>query len=236
MRDDKPTDLIDIHFLPSASSTFATDIARGFAMFQKTVTVFLFFAVTLLADEPPKPGTFYKYGELGIRQTEVKAPLIHLTFKPKDEQFHWCPGIKVQVTKKATVVTFVRTKTSKSAHVDKKAAFGRKLTRTITIDTKGQDTYVRNGAKDFKKIYSAPEKKQTKKKTTPSKKKTTKKTPSKTTTKKTTVNKSMADSDSELPLYPPAMSPRMRPALEGVQPTPSKPTKQLITNDFVGAR
>ncbi len=107
-------------------------------------------------DTAPKPGTYYKYGQLGVRKTEINGTRIDLTFKPQDEQFHWCPGIKVQSTKKATVVTFVRCKTSRSCGIDKKAAIGKRLLRTISIDSNGLDVYVRNGPKKFKRIYKSP--------------------------------------------------------------------------------
>ena len=128
-------------------------------MFKKTIAVWLLFAGVLFAEPGPKPGTFYKHGELGIKKTELKGTTLHLTFKPRDEQFHWCPGIKVKTTDKATVVTFVRCATSKNASIDKKAKIGKKLIRTISIDTKNKDTYIREGEKKFKKIFSAPKKK-----------------------------------------------------------------------------
>ena len=118
---------------------------------------------TVSADDAPKPGTFYKHGQLGIKKTEVTGTRIKLTFTPMKEQFFWCPGVKIQNTEKATVVTFVRCKTSKSCGIDAKAAIGKKLIRTITIDSRGKDTYIRNGAKQFKKIYTAPKKKTGKK-------------------------------------------------------------------------
>ena len=105
------------------------------------------------ADEPPKPGTFYKHGQLGIKKMVVEGTHINMTFKPVDEQFFWCPGIKVQTTDKATIVTFVRCRTSMSCGIDTKAAIKKRLIRTVKFDTKGKDTYIRNGAKQFKKIY-----------------------------------------------------------------------------------
>jgi hypothetical protein len=122
-------------------------------------------------DTPPKPGSFYQHGQLGIKKTKITGAKIKLTFKPVDEQFYWCPGIKVQTTDKATVVTFVRCKTSKSCGVDAKASIGKRLIRTVTIDTKGMDTYVRNGPKKFKKIYTSKKKPAAKAKKTSEKKK-----------------------------------------------------------------
>jgi hypothetical protein len=75
------------------------------------------------------------------------------------EQFHWCPGIKVQETKKATVVTFVRCKTSKSCDIDTKAKIGRKLIRTVTINIRGKDVFVRNGPKKYKRVHRIEKKK-----------------------------------------------------------------------------
>ena len=95
--------------------------------------LFLFAFVTLsspaFAEETPKPGTFYPYAELGIKKMEVKGSVIKFTFKPRDEQFYWCPGAKVKTTDKATVLTFVRCKTSQTCGVDAKAAIGKRLIR-----------------------------------------------------------------------------------------------------------
>lgn len=118
---------------------------------------FLIFAGIVHAkDVPPKEGSYYAFDQLGISKTEFKAGKIALTFKPTQEEFHWCPGIKVQKTKKATVVTFVRCKTSQTCGIDKKAKIGKKLVRTISINTNGLDVYVRSGAKKFKRIYTSP--------------------------------------------------------------------------------
>lgn len=124
----------------------------------KRTAVLLFLSPNLLlaANTEPKTGTYYTLNEVGIKKKELKGTQLHLTFKPKDEQFHWCPGIKVQVTKKATIVTFVRCKTSKDCGIDKKATIGKRLIRTVTIDTKGMDTYVLNGPKKYKRIHQAP--------------------------------------------------------------------------------
>lgn len=119
-----------------------------------------------------KPGTFYKYDQLGVRKTEINGNRIDLVFKPQDEQFHWCPGIKVQSTEKATIVTFVRCKTSQSCGVDKKAAIGKRLIRTVSIDSNGLDVYVRNGEKKFKRIFKSPHSKAKPKTTTKSTSKT----------------------------------------------------------------
>ena len=111
-----------------------------------------------MGEDEPKQGTFYPFSELGITKTEMIGTKIRLTFKPTDEQFYWCPGAKIQSVKQGTVVTFVRCKTSQSCHIDQKAAIGKRLIRTITIDTRGKDTYVRTGPKKFKRIYEAPRK------------------------------------------------------------------------------
>ena len=87
---------------------------------------------------------------------EIKGSKINLTFKPTDEQFYWCPGAKVQVTKKATVVTFVRCKTSQNADITIKAKIGKRLIRTMTIPTNNKDVVVRVGPEKFKKIYASP--------------------------------------------------------------------------------
>lgn len=118
-----------------------------------TIVSFLLAGISF-ADEPPKPGTFYKHGQLGIKKMVVEGTQIQMIFKPVDEQFHWCPGIKVQTTDKATIVTFVRCKTSMSCGIDTKASIEKRLIRKIKFDTKGKDTYIRNGAKRFKKIYT----------------------------------------------------------------------------------
>ena len=128
-------------------------------MIRKRKLVWLFFvallATTAFADRPPKPGTFYKDSELGIRKKELKGTKLHITFSPKAEQFFWCPGVKIKHTSKATVVTFVRTKTSQNGRIDKKAKYDKKLSsQLVVIDTKKRDTYIRNGEKQFKQIYS----------------------------------------------------------------------------------
>ena len=129
-------------------------------LLKKAFVVYLLHAGLCFAAEPvPKPGTYYTHGQLGIRKTEVQGANIKLTFKPVDEQFYWCPGAKVQVTNKATVVTFVRCKTSEDWNIDVKAKIGNRLVRSITLDTHNKNTYVRNGPKKFKLIYAAPKKK-----------------------------------------------------------------------------
>lgn len=115
----------------------------------------LFLAGLAVADRAPKPGTFYKESELRIINKELKGSKLHLTFATKNDRFHWCPGIKVQHTKKATVVLFVREKSSKNGSVDQKAKYDRSMTKqTVAIETKSLDTYIRNGERAFKKIYS----------------------------------------------------------------------------------
>jgi|GEM_PF-5277096 len=123
---------------------------------QKFALFFVVFASTLaFADKPPKPGTFYKDSQLGIRKKELKGTKLHVTFTLQPEQFYWCPGVQVKHTSKATVVTFVRSKTSQNGKIDKKAKFDKKMTsQVVVIDTKKRDTYIRNGAKTFKQIYS----------------------------------------------------------------------------------
>lgn len=121
-----------------------------------TIISFLLAGISF-ADEPPKPGTFYKHGQLGIKKMVVDGTQILMTFKPVDEQFYWCPGIKVQATDKATVITFVRCKTSMSCGIDTKASIEKRLIRKVKFDTRGKDTYIRNGAKQFKKIYKGKE-------------------------------------------------------------------------------
>ena len=80
---------------------------------QKLLSLFVIalLATTVFADRPPKPGTFYKDSQLGIRSKELKGTKLHITFSPQHEQFYWCPGVKIEHTSKATVVTFVRAKT-----------------------------------------------------------------------------------------------------------------------------
>lgn len=136
-------------------------------MFARTVMVYsMFAAACMAADEAPKPGTYYTHGQLGIKKIEAQGSKITLTFKPVDEQFYWCPGAKVQVTKKATVVTFVRCKTSEDWKIDAKAKIGKRLIRTITLDTQNKNVYVRNGPKKFKLLYAVqqPKKKEQTKK------------------------------------------------------------------------
>ena len=129
-------------------------------MVRHAVFAYLFFsAASILADKPPKPGTFYKDSELNISKKEVKGTKIHITFRLNNKDFYWCPGVKIQHTPKATVVTFVRAKTSKSGDVDQKAKYDRKLlSQTVAIETKNRDTYIRNGAKSFKKIFASKNK------------------------------------------------------------------------------
>ena len=129
------------------------------------VVVTMFAASGYAKDNPPKEGSYYTYGQLGIRKTQVNNNRVDLVFKPVDEQFYWCPGVKVQKTKKATVVTFVRCKTSKSCGVDSKASIEKRLVRKVSIDTNGLDVYVRNGPKKFKLLYKSPNSKLKAKKT-----------------------------------------------------------------------
>ena len=107
-------------------------------------------------DKAAKEGTFYKLGELGIKEKKVEGGKLKVTFKPRDEQFYWCPGIKIEKTKKATVVTFVRCKTSKSCSIDQPAKIGKRLIRNVEFNTNGLDVYVRNGASNFRRIYQSP--------------------------------------------------------------------------------
>lgn len=120
------------------------------------IGLLIFASPVVSADNAPKAGTYYTYGQLGIKKLEIKGKQIHLVFKPTDEQFHWCPGIKVQTTKKATIVTFVRCKTSQTCGIDRKADIGKKLIRTISIDIGNVDVYVRNGEKKFHRIHKVP--------------------------------------------------------------------------------
>ena len=55
-----------------------------------------------------------------------------------------------------TIVTFVRCKTLENCAIHKKPTIGKRLIRTITIDTKNLDTYLFNGPKKYKQIYEAP--------------------------------------------------------------------------------
>ncbi len=131
-------------------------------MFRSACLVSLLLVSVANADVTPKEGSYYPLGQVGIKKQEVKGSSIHLTFKPRDEQFYWCPGVKIQKTPLATVVTFVRTKTSQDADVTVKAAIGKRLVRTVTIPTNGMDVYVRTGADSFKRIYAVPKKEETK--------------------------------------------------------------------------
>lgn len=118
------------------------------------------FTTIAFADRPPKPGTFYKDSQLGIRKQELKGTKLHITFSPQNDQFYWCPGVQIEHTSKATVVTFVRAKTSQNGKIDRKAKFDKKLSsQLVVIDTKKRDTYIRNGARTFKQIYSPKQKK-----------------------------------------------------------------------------
>ena len=134
-----------------------------------TTLLALSWSVNALGEKTPDEGSYYKYSELGISKTDIKGDVITIHFKPKDEQFYWCPGIKVQTTAKATAVTFVRTKTSEDGNITKKAGFGKHLlTRHVTFNAGGKDTYVRAGAKKFKRIYKVPKKDEKKKGKQPS--------------------------------------------------------------------
>lgn len=122
------------------------------------ILISLIVAGSAPAEEPPQPGSFYPLGELGIEKTDVIGTQIVLTFKPKAEPFYWCPGAKVQTVKQGTAVTFIRCSVRKTCAVDAKAAIGKRLIRTIKIDTRGKNTYIRTGPKEFKLIYKAPPK------------------------------------------------------------------------------
>ena len=125
-------------------------------MKSKAALVVLLLAGLASADRAPKPGTFYKESELRIIKKELKGSKIHMTFSTKKDRFYWCPGIKIKHTKKATIVLFVREKSSKNGSYDQKAKFDRSMTKQfVTIETKGLDTYIRNGERAFKKIHAA---------------------------------------------------------------------------------
>jgi len=149
-------------------------------MLRRSLFVFLCFAAIACADDQKaqkgpdaskskivpkikeaKEGTYYNFGQVGVKDMEVKGSTINLIFKPIDEQFYWCPGIKVDKVeaenskKKVTVVTFVRCKTSQDASVDKQAKIGKRLIRTVSFDTGGLDVYVREGEK-FRRIHKSP--------------------------------------------------------------------------------
>lgn len=143
-------------------------------MWRQSLFVFLCFAAVAFADDQnaqankpksknaPKEGTYYSYGQVGVKKLEVDGSKIHLTFKPTDEQFHWCPGINVEKVdvenskKQVTVVTFVRCKTSQNCGVDKKAKIGKRMIRTVSFNTNGLDVFVRQGSK-FRRIHKGPE-------------------------------------------------------------------------------
>lgn len=115
------------------------------------------------APKPLKPGTYYSSAEAGIEKMELKGTTLHVTFRPKAESFYWCPGIRRKATKKAVIITFVRCSVLKDCGVDQKAEIGKKLIRSLVIDTKGLDVYAYEGGKKFKRIHQAPKKKKTKK-------------------------------------------------------------------------
>lgn len=125
-------------------------------MFRFACLVSLLFVSVASAEVAPKEGAYYSLSQVGVTKQEVKGSSIHLTFKPRDEQFYWCPGVKIQRTPLATVVTFVRAKTSENADVTVKAAIGKHLLRTVSIPTNGMDVYVRDGADSFKRIHAEP--------------------------------------------------------------------------------
>ncbi len=110
----------------------------------------------------PKPGTYYNYGQVGVKKMEVDGSTINMSFKPVNEQFHWCPGINVEKVavenskKQVTVVTFVRCKTSEDCGVDKQARIGKRLIRTVSFNTNGLDVFVREGEK-YRRIHKAPD-------------------------------------------------------------------------------
>jgi hypothetical protein len=130
-----------------------TEIKHALAM------IFVFAGIGISKEIPPKEGTYYTYGQLGLAEPKANGNRIDLVFKPLDEQFYWCPGIKVQQTKVAVVLTFVRCKTSETCGVDAKASIGKRLIRKVSVNTSGMDVYVRNGPKKFKRIYKSPESK-----------------------------------------------------------------------------
>ena len=130
-------------------------------MFRHTLVLVL--AITLVPslvwsaeENPPKEGTYYKHGQLGIRKVQANGNRIDVEFRPNTERFHWCPGVTIKKTDVATVVTFVRCKTSKTCGVDKKATVEKKLIRKVSIDTGGLHVYVRNGPNKFKLLYKSP--------------------------------------------------------------------------------
>ena len=120
------------------------------------VLSFVVVSSCLAREKAPKEGTFYQLGELGIKEKKAVGGKLKVVFQPKDEQFYWCPGIKIEKTKKATVVTFVRCKTSKNCSIDQPAKIGKRLIRTVEFGTNGLDVFVRNGATNFRRIYQSP--------------------------------------------------------------------------------
>ena len=127
----------------------------------KSVTTLIWLSLTsaVWAAKDPEAGSYYPQAQLGIKKIDAAGAKLEIVFKPRAERDYWCPGVKVKTTKKATIVTFVRCKNSKDCSVDRRAKIGKKLLRTVTVDTRGLDTYIKNGPKSYKRIHEAPKKK-----------------------------------------------------------------------------
>ena len=94
------------------------------------LTLILFLSLSSLAfakDDELKEGTYYSLGQVGIKKAKEKGGQLSIDFQPVDEQFYWCPGIKVKKTKKVTIVTFMRCKTSQNCSIDQPAKIGKRL-------------------------------------------------------------------------------------------------------------
>ena len=138
----------------------------------RTALMTLIFTAGVASPATPDPeaGKYYTYDQLGIKKLEVVGSTIKLTFQPVAERAYWCPGINVKETPKAVIVTFVRCETFKTCPTSVQAKIGKKLIRTISISTRGKNTYVKNGPQKYKKIHSVKETKVSdKKKSTPPK-------------------------------------------------------------------
>lgn len=127
----------------------------------RLVLVFLLVSASIAfaKDADLKEGTYYTYNQIGIKKKKEKGGQLKVEFQPKDEQFYWCPGIKIKKTDKATIVTFVRCKTSKNCSVDKSAKIGKRLERSVSFSTNGKDVYVRNSPNNYRRIYKTPDSK-----------------------------------------------------------------------------
>ena len=141
----------------------ASCIEKSCAMIRKALIIWISLVALAIADDDSNgkgaaPGSYYKYSQLGVVKSTLAGQSIKMTFRPVGETFHWCPGIKIDKTKKATIVTFVRAKTSANYNVTVKATIGTKLIRNVTIPTYGMPTYVRSGPKSFKKLWAPPKK------------------------------------------------------------------------------